>query len=138
MSKTRVRSKIKRKVKRELKHMSKLKGDHGVKVGLPLGSNDYPDTGESVINVGFWHEFGTTMGLPERAWMRNAIRDNRKAYKTLIRKGLLAIQQAKATTKEVLGKLGLLGKNHLQASINSIPLVDTGHLKDSQTWEVLS
>ena len=118
--------------------MTKLKGDHGVKVGLPFGSDDYPDTGESVINVGFWHEFGTTRGLPESAWMRTAIRDHRKAYKTLIRQGLLAIQQGKATTKKVLDRLGLTAKSHLQASINSIPLVKTGHLKQSQTWEVLS
>ena len=136
MSKARVRHRIRRSVKRELKHMRRLRGDHGVKVGLPVGSNDYPDTGESVINVGFWHEFGTKR-MPERSWMRSAIRANVKKYKKGIKKGLLEIQKGKLKPAVLLGRLGLSARDDMRAMIDALPLVDTGHLKQSVTWEVL-
>lgn len=116
--------------------MRRLRGDHGVKVGLPVGSNDYPDTGESVINVGFWHEFGTRR-LPERSWMRSAIRANVKKYKTAIKKGLLEIQKGKLKPAVLLGRLGLSARDDMRAMIDALPLVDTGHLKQSTTWQVL-
>lgn len=116
--------------------MSKLKGPHGVKVGLPQGSNDYPITGESVINVGFWHEFGTKF-LPERSWMRSAIRMNLAKYKKAIKKGLRDIQQGRLTSDRFLGRLGLVARDDMRARIDALPLVDTGHLKGAQTWEVL-
>lgn len=134
--KARVRTRISRKVRREIKHMTKLKGEHGVKVGLPVGSNDYPATGESVINVGFWHEFGTRF-LPERSWMRSSVRINREKYRKFNRKALLALQQMKTTSDQILGRLGLMARDDMVTQINSLPLVDTGHLKQSQTWEVL-
>lgn len=116
--------------------MRRLSGDHGVKVGLPVGSNDYPDTGESVINVGFWHEFGTRF-LPERSWMRSAIRANVKKYKAGIKKGLLEIQKGKLKPAVLLGRLGLSARDDMRGMIDALPLVDTGHLKGAQTWEVL-
>lgn len=121
--------------------MNKLKGDHGVKVGLPLGSNDYPATGESVINVGFWHEFGTNpkngKGVNESAWMRSSIRENRDKYRKFNRLSLRRIQQGKVDKDDELGKLGLKARDDMVESINTVPLVDTGHLKQSLTWEVL-
>ncbi|MEE9382849.1 MAG: hypothetical protein V3V08_05485 [Nannocystaceae bacterium] len=116
--------------------MTKLKGDHGVKVGLPQGSNDYPATGESVINVGFWHEFGTKF-LPERSWMRSSIRMNLAKYKKAIKRGLLDIQKKRLTSDRFLGRLGLVARDDMRAMIDALPLVDTGHLKQSLTWEVL-
>lgn len=137
MSSVRTKTKIKSEVKRELDHMSKLKGKAGVAVGLPKGSNNYPKTGESVINVGFWLEFGTRRMRPI-PWMRPTIRENRGAYAKLIRQGLLALQQKKASAVTLLDRLGTLAKNHLVAKIDRIPIVDTGHLKQSQTWRVIN
>ena len=132
----RVNTRIKQSVKRELDHMSRLNGPAGVKVGLPKGSNDYPITGESVINVGFWQEFGTRRMAPH-PWMRPTIRENRARYAKLLKQGLKALQQKKASSDRILGRLGSTAKNHLVAKIDKLPLVDTGHLKQSQAWEIV-
>lgn len=133
--------------------MSKLKGAHGVKVGLPKGSNDYPD-GTSVINVGLWNEFGTKH-IPERSFMRSSVKENAPKYKKFNKRALLKIQEAGSTPKVELGKLGVVASGDMVEQINTIgsppnalstinkkgssnPLVDTGHLKQSITHEVIS
>lgn len=146
-----------RKTLRSIAHMSKLKGAHGVKVGLPKGSNDYPD-GTSVINVGLWNEFGTKH-IPERSFMRSSVKVHASDYKTFNKRALRKIQAAKSTPKKELGRLGLLAVGDMQAMIvavseppnaksttksrdkggkgSSNPLVDTGHLGRSITHQVI-
>ncbi len=141
-----------RKVIRTMKHMRKLRGVHGVKVGLPKGSNDYPD-GTSVIDVGIWNEFGTAT-IPERSFLRSGIGQHLGDYKQFNRRALRQIQRRNMTVPKALGQLGVLASGHVREMIDEVrspenapstirmkgssnPLVDTGHLKQSITHEVL-
>lgn len=149
-----------RRVQREIKHMSRLKGKHGVKVGLPKGSGEYP-SGVSVVAVGFWNEFGTKFA-PERSWMRSSIRDHLKSYRSINRKSLLAIQQKTMTAARAMARLGQQARDDMIAQIESFtipgladstiaarkrrsggkessrPLEDTGQMKGSVTFEVMT
>lgn len=124
-----------------------LKGPNKVKVGLPKGSNDYPD-GTSVIMVGAVHEFGSAVrGVPERSFLRTTVSDNRKKYKAFIKKLVKAILDGKIDKEKALGLLGLSLQNDVREKITDIdtpplvsregnPLVDTGHLRQSIIFEV--
>ena len=135
-SSVRVKSRISSNVQRTLDHMSKLKGRAGVKVGLPKGSNRYPKSGESVINVGFWLEFGTKRMAPH-SWMRPTMRENAGKYARMMKQGAKALQQKRVNLHTILSRLGSTAVNDLVAKINQIPIVDTGHLKQSQSWQIL-
>ena len=121
---------------RKIDHMSKLKGKHGVKVGLPLGTGFYPKTGVAVIDVGLWHEFGTKT-LPERSFLRSAISENHDSYKKLNRANLKLVQQRNLTMDQALGRLGAEAQADVVAKIDALPLVDTGLLKQSIKHVVL-
>jgi hypothetical protein len=54
-----------------------------VVVGLPEGSDPYPQTGEDVIDVAFQNEFGTET-IPARPFLRTTIRNNLPSYFDLI------------------------------------------------------
>ena len=83
MSKSKV--KIKKQPLKGIKKIEKIakamSGPDSVKVGLPKGSNDYPD-GTSVIMVGAVQEFGSpSQNVPERSFLRSTVVEKRRAYK---------------------------------------------------------
>ena len=135
------------KALKELERIGKVfgKGPNGVKVGLPQGSNDYPD-GTSVTMVGTVHEFGSSR-VPERSFLRSTVIEKKRDYKTLFRKLSYKIIKGDMDTKQALGIVGLAVQTDVQDKITDIdspplvyregnPLVDTGHLRQSITYEV--
>ena len=134
-----------------------LRGASLVKVGLPRGSNEYPD-GTSVIKVGVVHEFGARISrtgvngpyeiiIPERSFLRTTLQQNKKAYKALIKKLLLKVIINRLSTIEALETVGLKVQTDVREKITDIdqpplkhrdgnPLVDTGHLRQSITYQV--
>lgn len=138
-----------RKVDALVKAMS---GKASVKVGLPAGeANPYPD-GTSVISVGVWNEFGTEF-IPPRPFLRTGIEEGKGGYRKLNRANLKAMQHGEKTAEQAMGELGLLAQGDVQAMIVAVteppnapstiarkgsksPLEDTGHLKQSITFEV--
>ena len=132
---------------KELERIGKLfgKGPNGVKVGLPQGSNDYPD-GTSVIMVGTVHEFGSSR-VPERSFLRSTVIEKKRDYKALFRKLTFKIVKGDMDAKTALGLIGLAVQTDVQDKITDIdsppllyregnPLIDTGHLRQSITFEV--
>lgn len=135
-----------------VKRLQKMRGQHHVKVGLPKGSNPYPD-GTDVIAVGVYNEFGTER-IPERSFLRSGIANNRATYRKLNRGSLQKIRAEKLTIAQGLGRLGIQAQNDVQDQIveasappnhpatiaakgSSNPLIDTGHLRQSITYEVV-
>jgi len=128
-------------------------GGAAVKVGLPKGEgNAYPD-GTPVISVGVWNEFGTEH-IPERSFLRAGIRGGVGGYRKLNRVNLIAMQHGTKTGAEAMGELGLLAQGDVVAMVIAVseppnapgtiaakgsasPLEDTGHLKQSITFEVM-
>jgi len=146
----RSRTRIIRTPEKALKELERIgkafgKGPNGVKVGLPQGSNDYPD-GTSVIMVGAVHEFGSSK-VPERSFLRSTVIEKKRDYKALFRKLTFKIIKGDMDTKTALGLIGLTVQTDVQDKIIDIdspplkyregnPLFDTGHLIDSITFEV--
>ncbi|MBX4889775.1 hypothetical protein [Rhizobium bangladeshense] len=134
-----------------------LKGPKQVKVGFPAGEADQDN-----INKAVWNEFGTRGGasgggwggpIPERPFMRNALRDNRGKYRDALRSSAAKILTGKTQLRTVLSKLGILAQGDVQGEITSLmsppnspvtvalkgsskPLIDSGEMRGAVTYKV--
>jgi len=145
------KTKIIKSPKRALAELDKINkrmsGPDNVKVGLPKGSNAYPD-GTSVIMVGAVHEFGSpTRGIPQRSFLRTTVNEKRRSYKKLFKSLSKKIVDGTITKEEALGTLGLQLQGDVQGKISDgispalksregTPLIDTGHLRQSIIFKV--
>lgn len=128
-----------------------------VKVGFPAGKTDADE-----IQKAIWNEFGTAGGasgggwggpIPERPFVRNAMRNNRGKYADGLRNSASKLVQGKGEVDQVLNKLGILAQGDIQAEITALatppnspvtvklkgsnnPLVDTGGMRGAVTWEI--
>lgn len=129
-----------------------MKNSSRIAVGLPSNSLPYPD-GTSVVMVGFWNEFGTKV-IPERPFLREALRQNRDEWLKLARKLLKKSIKEGVAFDSVLGLLGAQMQLDVQKSLDSgawepnasdyakfkaksgktKPLIVTGHLRGSIRW----
>lgn len=146
-SKTKVIKSPKKATKELEKLAVSLRGPDLVKVGLPKGANDYPD-GTSVTMVGAIHEFGSpARNIPQRSFLRATVEAGRRKYRQLFKKLSEKIVDGKITKKEALGIIGLQVQGDVQERITDgidpelksregTPLIDTGHLRQSITFEV--
>lgn len=149
MSKSKVKIIIRPKQAiKEIERLAKtLQGPDKVKVGLPKGSNDYPD-GTSVIMVGTVHEFGSpSRNIPQRSFLRSTVQEGRRKYKRMFKKLGKQIIEGKIDTKKALSLIGLQVQTDVRQKITDIkspelksregnPLIDTGHLRQTITFEV--
>lgn len=136
---------------------SALAGPKTVKVGFPAGEADQDN-----INKAVWNEFGTKGGasgggwggpIPERPFLRNAIRENRGKYRDAMRSSAAKILVGKTGIRTVLSKLGIVAQGDIQAEITSLqsppnipvtvalkgssnPLIDSGEMRGAVTWKV--
>lgn len=133
-----------------------LKGNPRIVVGLPSNSLPYPD-GTSVVMVAFWNEFGTKV-IPERPFLREALRQNRNSWLKLARKLYKKAIKEGVAFDSVLGLLGAQMQLDVQKSLDSgawepnapdyakfkaktgktKPLIVTGHLRGSIRWAIRS
>lgn len=106
------------------------------------------ETGVQVAQVAFWQEFGT-INIPPRPFMRNAIAQNKEKWGDLF-----AAQLKNSTDAETaLNTVGEIARGDVLMSLTSLsspplkpstiakkgssnPLIDTGHLKNSLSFEV--
>ena len=146
-SKVKIISPAKKAAKQLDKLSRSLEGPNNVKVGIPKGSNAYPD-GTSVIMVGTVHEFGSpARGIPQRSFLRSTVEGGRRKYKTLFRKLSKKMVAGNISKKQALGVIGLQVQGDVQAKISNgispslksrsgTPLIDTGHLRQTITFQV--
>lgn len=130
--------------------------DEKVAVGFPAGK-----TGGDIINRAVWNEFGTRGGrsgggwggpIPERPFMRNAMRNNKNKYRDAMKVSAKKILLGETSLSTVLDKLGALAASDVQMEITALrtppnspvtialkgssnPLIDTGQMRQSVTWE---
>lgn len=146
-SKTKILRKADKAISNLKKIAMRMNGPNSVKVGLPKGSNNYPD-GTSVIMVGTVHEFGSpSRGIPQRSFLRSTVREKRRSYKIMFKKIAKQIVDGKIDMKKGLGLIGLQVSTDVKEKITDIkspalkyrqgnPLIDTGHLRQSITYKV--
>lgn len=106
------------------------------------------------------HEFGRQDGsIPERSFIRSTVDSNKKQYETLLGRMLRLTLEGKLTAQRALGLMGQRVQSDIQRSIEDglkpdlaestkrkrrqgdgtgvfKPLLDTGQLKQSITYEV--
>lgn len=140
-----------------LKLPDTLRGPKKVKVGFPAGKASASNIGKAI-----WNEFGTKGGasgggwggpVPERPFMRNAMKDNRGKYRKAMETSAPKILRGEADLGQVMNKLGILAQGDIQTEITSLssppnspvtiaikgssnPLINTGEMRASVTWKV--
>lgn len=122
-----------------------------VNVGFPASAGQHDEAEMNVASLAAVHEFGAG-NVPERSFLRVAIRNNREKYVLLNRQNLALIVRGQMGIDQALGQLGELAKSDVQmeitegdfaplsaATINrkgsSKPLIDSGQMRQSVAWE---
>lgn len=128
----------------------KLSPQGKVAVGFPGGG--------AQAQKAIWQEFGTRGGgwggpIPERPFMRNAMRNNREKYRQAMMSSASKLIYGEVDMNSVLSKLGALARGDIQQEITSLrsppnspvtiarkgssnPLIDTGAIRRAVTWEI--
>lgn len=133
---------------RDLEKLNKrFSGPDDVRVGLPKGSNDYPD-GTSVIMVGAVHELGSVkINVSARSYLRSTVNEKRNKYRQMFVKLSKQIVSGKIDKNKALNLLGQQVQTDVRQKITDIklpplryregnPLIDTGHLRQSIVYKV--
>lgn len=127
-----------------------------VKVGYPEGKNPYPG-GASVAEIAIYNEFGTERNgkeaIPSRPFFSNAFDKNREELNNLIKDLYYKILAFQLNVSRGLDLIGLFMVGKIQKEIVDLreppnkestkkhkkgvdnPLIDTGHMKNSTTYE---
>lgn len=122
-----------------------------VDVGI-IDAGQHPSGDVTVAEIGFIHEFGSG-NVPERSFMRSTIQTGKKDIIALQKKLLGQIQAGQIDVIKALGLVGEVFSDMIRQKIVSIrtppnsprtiatkgssnPLIDTGQLKNSITYEV--
>ena len=104
-----------------------------------------------VATVAAWNEFGTRDGVPERPFMRNAVRETESRLGRIAAQGIDSMNPT--ITDKVANELGAAMADGIQRSIVSLrqppnspftirmkgssnPLIDTGTMLRAVTWRV--
>ena len=123
-------------------------GVSGVKVGF-FSTARYED-GTPVAAVAAWNEFGTK-NIPERPFFRQAIAQMEDGIANIIKAGIKA--ETMVVDHRLADQVGAYAQGQIQESITALreppnspstirakqssnPLVDTGFMRDSVTWQV--
>jgi hypothetical protein len=126
-----------------------VQGPTRVKVGFPSGK-----VGGDIVSRALWNEFGTSRGIPERPFMRNSLRANREKYIEVLKALAAQIVRGVTSLQESLSALGQEAAGDIQNEIltgnfvpnkpatikakgSSKPLIDTGQMLGSVTYEVV-
>lgn len=138
------------RVKNGTKELARIvrtfRGRDKVKVGFPTG------TSTEVLDKAVYNEFGTR-DIPERPFLRNALRDGKREIQTAATRVARSIIARRMTKTQGLNQLGILGKNLIQESITDLrdppnagstietkgssnPLIDSGEMRRAVTWKV--
>lgn len=125
-----------------------ITGPRQVKVGFPSGR-----TSGDIVSRAIWNHYGTSRGIPSRPFLLNAIRKNRRKYLEGMRTSAPKLLRGETSLQTVLSKLGILAQGDIQQEITDLreppnapstvrqkgssnPLIDTGQMRASVTWEV--
>lgn len=135
----------------ELKLLDKSR----VKVGYPVGKNPYKD-GQTVADIALYNEFGTERNgkpaIPARPFFSQAFDKNREELDKLISELYSKIIGLRLGVSQGLDLVGVFMVGKIRNEINQLreppndpktikrkrssnPLVDTGHMKNSTTFE---
>jgi hypothetical protein len=123
-------------------------GAKAVKVGV-LGSD-----GSDIVQVATFNEYGT-QNIPERSFIRSTMTANQAKYAKGLKRAFEAVLDNRIGPEQALGLVGLEVQKDIQARITELrdppnadatvaakgssnPLIDTGRLRQSVTFDVVT
>lgn len=123
-----------------------------VDVGILASEGKHKDSDLSVAHIGFKHEFGVD-NMPERSFIRSTINGQSKDIKKVAASEFKKVLNGETTTEKGLGVLGAFTAGLIQEKFtnndwipntaqtqkrkgSSAPLIDTGQLRQSISYEV--
>lgn len=129
----------------------RIKTPGTVDVGI-IDAGEHRSGDQTVAEIGFQHEFGTAR-IPERSFMRSTTVAKKKDIIALQKKLLKSISDGSMEVPQALGLVGDMVSGLIREKIVAIrtppnsqatisrkgssnPLIDTGQLKNSITFEV--
>jgi hypothetical protein len=141
------------KAVKNLQNSLNPKGEYA-KVGLPEESGDHKDSGTPIVLIGAVHEFG--IGVPMRSFLRVPIGENQQAIAKIASLGAKKVVNGTGKIHGVLKAMGEAGVSISKASFSlndweplkdptrggknkngdAVPLVDTGTLRRSITYQI--
>lgn len=125
-----------------------------VKIGVQSSAGNYPNAGPHVAEVAFWMEHGVeSKNIPARPFMQVTMDADRRKFSNTTDKLIGAIQAGKLNPIIALNLIGAQIARAMQRRLtitkwapnapatvrrkgSSRPLIDTGRLRRSITWEV--
>jgi hypothetical protein len=131
--------------------LKRVKESGTVDIGI-IDAGGHDNSSETVASIAYKHEFG--IGVPERSFMRTTMTERKKEIINLQETLLKKIQNGDMDIKQALGILGRTVSGFVSKKIVDIksppnspatlkakkpktnPLIDTGQMKNSVTWEV--
>lgn len=139
-----------------IKLMKRIKASQ-IKVGLPKSTSAkmHKDSDLSIAAIGAIHEFGSSDGkIPERSFIRTTIQAKRKDIKKLFHTETKKVIAGTQSVDKMMGKIGVLTSGAIQKTIvdltdpanapstvsakgSSNPLIDSGQMRQSVTWELV-
>lgn len=125
---------------------SGIVGHKKVRVGFPASK-----TNQEIVNRAIFNNFGT-INTPERPFMSNAFDDNRSKYIEALKVSAPKIMRGEVEVGQVAAKLGTVFADDIRQEIvdldtppnapstikqkgSSNPLIDTGQMKNSVTYQ---
>jgi hypothetical protein len=114
--KIKTQEKVTPEYKTFLQNLEKIKGSY-VAIGIHEGAGEYPD-GPSVVEVGFWNEFGTET-IPERSFIRSTIDGHEGEINSWRTQLVGQIIDGKITTEKALETLGFRIRELIRNTIKS-------------------
>lgn len=129
----------------------RIKKPGTVDVGI-IGEGKHESGDSTVAGVGYIHEFGMDI-IPERSFMRATTKKEKKNIVALQKKLMKQIRAGDIKVEKALGIIGIFIADKISQAIvkiseppnapstikkkgSSNPLIDTGQLKNSITYEV--
>jgi len=119
------------------------------------GDKAHEESDLTIAEIGIVHEFGSRKAhIPERSWMRSTEAERRRVWFKLVEEGLGEMLTPKGPTiEQLLTPVGLIMESDLKRKITSLqtpplaestkrrkgssnPLIDTGAMRNSVTWEI--
>lgn len=128
-------------------------GEPEAYVGVPSSENARQGVSNNAT-IAATHELGApSRGIPARPFLIPTMKENSTRYKDLMAQGFRSVLAGESTAEEVYEKIGLVASNDVKAYIvsgsfvplkqstidrkgSSKPLIDTGELRNSISWEV--
>ena len=151
-------AKLNRKTNITAKDLKAMLKSKGVKVGLPasVGAKMHDESDLSVAAIGAIHEFGSpARNIPERSFIRTTVQEEQNNIKKLFKKEAEKLMDGE---QDVDGMLGIVGayisakikkkitdiktppnaEATVEAKGSSNPLIDSGQMRQSVTWEIVN